>query len=89
MGELIKAIKRANRHFSRSANLWEEGNNSGLPAILNACESQAAKQQAKGREILKPFGITVTFPGLYPAWNYKGHTYYTAQSLISWIELGN
>ena len=50
----------------RAARLWEAGNNSGDPAVLEENTAKAEAYQAKAEEIARAYGLKVTWPGLYP-----------------------
>ena len=79
-------IKKAEKLFDQSADAWLEGNNSGNSETLAECEKAEQELAEQGEKLLQGIGISVDWPGLYPTYQYKEHTFYTADSLITWIE---
>lgn len=85
--ELWNAINKADKLFRRAAKAWEDGNNSGNNATLTRKEKECDDLRNKAEKLLIPYGITVDYPGLFPTYEYQGHSYYTAQSLCHWINV--
>ena len=79
----IESIRKADRLFHKAADAWERGNNSGDNDTLVCYDSLSDGYQKHAEIILKPLGITVDYPGLYPIYHYKDRDFYDAQSLIS------
>lgn len=78
-------IERADRLFHRAAKAWERGNNSGDSETLDRCNKQCDAIRERAEELLKPLGIVVDYPGLYPSFSIKGKAgnYHTTESAVS------
>lgn len=81
--DAIRLIHDADSLFRRAALAWERGNNSGDSAYKERCDkqSEACHDRAEGK--LKPLGITVDYPGLYPSFTHGGYCYHTTESAVS------
>jgi hypothetical protein len=84
---MIEAIKKANHLFCRAANAWVAANNSGDSEIYNTLDAKCDALRERAEALLRPHGITVSYPGLYPMWKYNGREYFGMESLINTIEL--
>jgi hypothetical protein len=76
-------IDRAESLFQRAARAWERGNNSRDGAALERGNRQCDQMRAQAEELLKPFGIAVDYPGLYPSFTVAGYSYHTTESALS------
>ena len=81
-----KIINHAAELFEQAAKAWEHGNNSGNPDTLAKYEAKCDSIRNVAEAILEPIGVTVDYPGLYPVYSYEGHEYYSADSLIHWMQ---
>jgi hypothetical protein len=81
--EALALAKKCDRLFSRAANAWERGSNSGKTEIYKKCLKQSDNYRNKAEELLKPLGIEVDYPGLMPAFKVNGFHQYTTLNAIS------
>ena len=75
--------KQADRLFSRAASAWVRGNNSGNSAVLKCGEERCDEYRRKAEAMLKPLGIVVDYPGLYPSFTVNGHSEHSTLNAIS------
>lgn len=80
--EVASLIRRADAYFRLSAQAWERGNNSGDSAILAECEKEENRQAKNGETLLKPFEITVDWPGLHPSFKVNGFDEYATKAAV-------
>lgn len=76
-------IERADSLFRRAARAWERGSNSGNGDGLRHGEKQCERFRNQAEELLKPLGIVVDYPGLYPSFTLNGFAYHTTESAVS------
>jgi hypothetical protein len=81
--EVLRIINDADSLFRRAAKAWERGNNSGDSAYMTRMEKQTDSCRARAEDKLAPFGITCDYPGLYPSFEVRGHSYNTTESAVS------
>jgi hypothetical protein len=70
------------RMYEDAAKAWEHGNNSGNSGELSKGYADCDRYRAAADRVLNRWGVTVDYPGLYPSFNYKGHDYYTPESVL-------
>ena len=80
--EVASLIRRADAYFSLSVKAWERGNNSGNPKILAECVKEENRKAQKGEALLKPFGIEIDWPGLYPSFKVNGFSEFTTEAAV-------
>ena len=68
--------------FKAAASAWERGNNSGNNAGLQDGKDECDRLRRTACAVLALWGVKVTFPGLYPAFEREGHIFYDTQSLM-------
>lgn len=74
---------QADRVFRRAAQAWEDGNNSGNDATLQAGYVECDRQRGIGERVMALFGVECDYPGLYPTFTTKArHVEYTALAAI-------
>lgn len=73
--------------FIRGAKAWESGNNSGDNRYLEKMLGQCDLFRARAERVLALWGIEVDYPGLYPAFKWRGHWYHDTTSLMRWIKI--
>jgi hypothetical protein len=76
-------IRKADKLFDSAARAWERGNNSGNNATMAACEARCETLRNEAEQLLKPLGIEVDYPGLYPSFTVNGFGYHTTESAVS------
>lgn len=76
-------IERAESLFRRAALAWERGNNSGNSEALERGNKRCDAMRNEAEELLRPFGIAVDYPGLYPSFMVRGFSYHTTESAVS------
>lgn len=81
--DAIRLIHDTDSLFRRAALAWERGSNSGDSAYLARCEKQCDSCRKRAEAKLKPLGITVDYPGLYPSFKVGGYSYNTTESAVS------
>ena len=74
---------KADDLFHKAALAWERGNNSGSCASLTRGKEQCAKLRNQAEALLKPLGIIVDYPGLYPSFTVRGFSEHTTLAAIS------
>src|SRR5438132_1213226 len=74
---------KADALFNRAARAWEIGNNSGNSTALARGESRCEKLREEAEALLRPLGITVDYPGLYPSFTVRGFSEHTTLAAIS------
>ena len=75
--------KQADRLFTRAAKAWERGNNSGNSEALDRGERQCDRYRMRAEALLKPLGIAVDYPGLYPSFTVNGHSEHSTLNAVS------
>jgi hypothetical protein len=81
--QAVALADRADRLFRRAALAWERGNNSGNDAALKLGENQCEKLRNQAEALLKPLGIVVDYPGLYPSFTVRGFAEHSTIAAIS------
>jgi hypothetical protein len=76
-------VQRADALFVRAAKAWERGNNSGDSGKLATCERLCGAYRDDAEQLLKPLGIVVDYPGLYPSFKVRGFDYHDTLSAVS------
>ena len=71
------------RLFSRAARSWERGKNSGNSETLALGERLCDEYREQAEALLKPLGIIVDYPGLYPSFTVHGHSEHSTLNAIS------
>jgi hypothetical protein len=61
---------------------WERGNNSGDSDTLTKAEIECDRLRGIGERAMALFGVTCSYPGLYPCFHRDGFTEYTALGAI-------
>jgi hypothetical protein len=74
---------QAERLFERAARAWVRGNNSGDSLLLERGYRQCDDYRRKAEALLKPLGIEVDYPGLYPSFTVRGFGYHSTLSAVS------
>lgn len=80
--EVSALIRRAIAYFNLSAKAWERGNNSGNAKTLAECTKEENRQAQNGEALLKPFGIEIDWPGLYPSFKVNGFSEHSTESAV-------
>lgn len=73
----------ADRLFERAAQAWVNGNNSGDPRLLARGEKRCDMLRRQAEQLLKPLGIVVDYPGLYPSFTVGGFGHHSTLSAVS------
>lgn len=81
--EINAAIRKANRLFARSARAAERGSGACSEAQSKRYEAAELGCAAQAEALLKPFGITCYYPGLYPAFKVGDHQHHDLESAVS------
>lgn len=82
--ELCAIEERAVKHFRASAAAWERANDGKRSAEDRARLAKREQDQAaKGEALLKPFGISCDWPGLYPSFTVRGFTVHSVRDALS------
>ena len=81
--QAVALADRADRLFRRAALAWERGNNSGNGAALKLGEDQCEKLRNQAEALLKPLGIVVDYPGLYPSFTVRGFAEHSTIAAVS------
>jgi hypothetical protein len=68
--------------FHNAAHAWELGNNSGNSATMERENQRCDDIQGTAERILYLWGVVVTYPGLYPVFEWHGHHIYTTETLF-------
>lgn len=76
-------VDQADRLFERAAKAWENGNNSGDNAKLARGDRLCDKYREEAEKLLRPLGIVVGYPGLYPSFTVRGIGYHDTLSAVS------
>ena len=76
-------VRQADRLFERAARAWVRGNNSGDNDIMRRCNGQCDRYRDEAEALLKPLGIEVDYPGLYPSFTVAGFAHHTTESDVS------
>jgi len=75
-------INQAIKFINRAADAWERGNNSGNSEKLEKACKICDQLRSEAETILKEYGITTDYPGLYPTYKIEnGFTFYDLESL--------
>lgn len=83
---VIQAVflaEKADKLFRRAAYAWEYGQNSGDGKTMSRCDKLSTKLQKQAEALLKPLGIIVDYPGLYPSFTVKGFAEHSTLAAIS------
>ncbi len=80
---LVGAGVVADRLFNQAALAWERGNNSGNCAALKVGEAKCEKLREEAEALLKPLGIIVDYPGLYPSFTVRGFSEHSTLAAVS------
>jgi len=73
----------ADRLFERAAQAWVRGNNSGDSIMLARCDRRCDALRRQAESLLKPLGIVVDYPGLYPSFTVGGFGHHSTLSAVS------
>jgi hypothetical protein len=76
-------VKKADSLFNRAANAWIHGNNSGSNEIVKQDNAKCDRLRREAETLLKPLGIVVDYPGLYPSFTVRGYEYHSTASAVS------
>lgn len=76
-------IERVDNLFRRAALAWERGTNSGNSEAMERGNKRCDAMHKEAEELLKPLGIVVDYPGLYPSFTVRGFSYHTTESAVS------
>lgn len=72
------------RHFRASATAGERSTSGFLSAAeRNRLNAREVSQAQAGAALLKPFGISCEWPGLFPSFTVKGYSYHTVRAALS------
>jgi hypothetical protein len=83
VAQAVHLADQAEKLFKRAANALVRGNNSGNGDTLNRCNDLCDRLRVDAEALLKPLGIEVDYPGLYPSFKVKGYTEYSVITAIS------
>jgi hypothetical protein len=75
--------EKCEKLFERAAQAWVSGNNSGDNAYNKRAVVRCDKFRTEAEALLKPYGIEVDYPGLYPSFKVKGFEEHTVLSALS------
>lgn len=81
--EINAIIRKADKLFERSARAAERGSGARDEAQSKRHESAELRYAAEAEALLKPFGITCYYPGLYPAFKVGSHQHHSLESAMS------
>jgi hypothetical protein len=76
-------IRQADSLFKRAATAWTIGNNSGDAGVYDDFCKRCENYRNKAEDLLKPLGITVDYPGLFPSFTVDGFSYHSTESAVS------
>lgn len=76
-------VERADGLFRRAALAWERGNNSGSDHGMERGNKRCDAMRNEAEELLRPLGIAVDYPGLYPSFTVGGFSHHTTESAVS------
>jgi hypothetical protein len=80
---LVVISENAEKLFTKAADAWTRGNNSGHNAMLAAACARCDSLRNQAEALLAPFGIECDYPGLYPSFKVGGFDYHSVQSALS------
>lgn len=72
---LLKLSNQVQSLFRLAAKCWERRNNSGNAETLERYEKRSEKAQTEAENLLEPFAIRCSYPGLFPMFSYQGREY--------------
>jgi hypothetical protein len=83
VAQAVHLAATCDKLFNRAASAWVRGNNSGNNATLSRCNLLCDRLRRDAEALLKPLGIAVDYPGLYPSFMVKGYAEHSTLNAIS------
>lgn len=81
--QAVCLAEKADKLFTRAANAWVRGNNSSNSTTLAQCEKICEGLRDNAEALLKPLGIVVDYPGLYPSFTVCGFAEHSTLAAVS------
>lgn len=83
VAQAVHLAATCDKLFSRAASAWVRGNNSGNCRTMERGNSLCDRLRRDAEALLKPLGIGVDYPGLYPSFMVKGYAEHSTLNAIS------
>lgn len=81
--QAVRLAEKADKLFERAAKAWECGSNSGDNEAMDRGNALCEKLRNEAEALLKPLGIVVDYPGLYPSFTVRGFAEHSTLAAVS------